>query len=313
MNKENTLPEKENKELNITTVLPEKECPNPGKYIALIILFAIIATVGWWMYYQEHQIKQQTVTKLDNVTDEKEEVTQELNKLLVQYDDLSTSNDSLNEQLNEQREKIKQLIEEIKHTKSVTRWQIAKYKKELGTLRQIMRGYIHQIDSLNTLNIALREENSQVKSKYTQVQEEKENLENKNNELLSKVDIASTLRAMNVNAFGINAKGKIKKKASKAEKIKVCFTIAQNKVVEAGPKDIYIRITDPNNKILGNKTISVNDTTISYSSFRTIEYDNRDLDVCVFWTRDHKLTKGNYKVDIFESGKIIGNTTFFLK
>ena len=309
---DNKLPEKEKKQEEVIPVFEDK-CPNPGKYIALIILFAIVAGIGWWMYYQEHQIKKQTIVKLDNVSDEKEQVTQELNELLVQYDELSTNNDSLNYQLNEQKQKIKELIDEIKRTKSASRWQINKYKKELGTLRQIMRSYIHQIDSLNTLNIALKQENSQVKNQYKKVQSEKENLENQNNELLSKVDIASTLRAMNIDAYGINTKGKLKKKASKIKKIKVCFTLAQNKVVEAGPKDIYIRITAPDNSILGKDITTLNGEESVYSAMRTIEYDNRDLDVCVFWNKDRDIPKGNYKVDIFESGKIIGSTTFFLK
>jgi len=118
---------------------------------------------------------------------------------------------------------------------------------------------------------------------------------------------------MNIDAYGINAKGKPKKKANKTEKIKVCFTLAQNKVVEAGPKDIFIKITAPDKTILGNQTATLGGEQTTYSAFRTIEYDNRDLDVCVFWTKDRKLPKGNYTVEIFESGKIIGATTFFLK
>jgi peptidoglycan hydrolase CwlO-like protein len=290
-----------------------KNCDSAGKYIALIIIFAIISATGWFMYYQESKINKQTIVKYETVTDEKAKVTTELNELLVQYDDLSTNNDSLNLQLSAEKQKIALLIDEIKKTKNASGWQIAKYKKELGTLRQIMRGYIHQIDSLNTLNIALKTENTTVKTQYNDVQNEKKVLEDKNSELSTKVSIATTLRAMNINAIGINEKGKEKNKANKVEKIKVCFTVAQNKVTEAGNKDIYIRITAPNNVVLGNATTILDGTETTYSAYRSIEYENKDIDVCVFWANNTKLEAGNYVVDIFESGKIIGNSTFFLK
>ncbi len=296
-----------------TPVITEKKCESSGKYIALIIIFAIIAAVGWYMFYQESQIKKETIVKLDNVTDEKEQVTGELNELLVQYDDISTNNDSLNSQLSQEKERIIELIDEIKKTKSTSRWQINKYKKELGTLRQIMRSYIHQIDSLNTMNVALKQENSTVKNQYTEVQNQNKNLEDKNSELNNKIDIATTLRAMNIDTYGINAKGKPKTKAKKVEKIKTCFTLAQNKVTEPGPKDIYILITGPNGKIFGTDKTIINDAESVYSAFRTIEYANKDLDICVFWTKSKALVKGNYKVELFESGKSIGSTTFFLK
>ncbi len=298
---------------NKTPIKADKKCESSGKYIALIIIFAIIAAVGWYMFYQESQIKKQTITQLSNVTDEKEQVTSELNELLVQYDDISTSNDSLNSQLSQEKERIVKLIDEIKKTKSASRWQINKYKKELGTLRQIMRGYIHQIDSLNTMNVALKQENSTVKNQYVEVQNKNQDLENQNSELNSKIDIATTLRAMNIDSYGINAKGKPKTKAKKVEKIKTCFTLAQNKVTEPGPKDIYILITGPSGKIFGTDKTMINGVESVYSAFRTIEYANKDLDICVFWTKDKILAKGNYKVELFESGKSIGSTSFFLK
>lgn len=298
---------------NNAPIVADKKCESSGKYIAVIIIFAIISAVGWFMFYQESQISKQTTVQLDNVTDEKQQVTGELNELLVQYDDISTSNDTLNAQLSEEKERIVELINEIKKTKSASRWQINKYKKELGTLRQIMRGYIHQIDSLNTMNIELKKENSTVKNQYAESQNQNKNLEDKNSELNSKIDIATTLRAMNIDAYGINVKGKPKTKAKKVEKIKTCFTLAQNKVTEPGPKDIYIRITGPNKIALGTSKTLINGEESVYSSFRTIEYNNKDIDICVFFTKDKELDKGNYSVELFESGKLIGASTFFLK
>ena len=299
----------ENKDI----IVERKECPNPGKYIALIILFALVASVGWILYYTESQRSAETIVQLENTSDEKEKVTTELNDMLVQYDELMTSNDTLNDKLVEERAKIQELLDEVKKVKSASYWQINKYKKELGTLRQIMKGYIYQIDSLNTLNVALQEENLTVKNKYTNVQNKNKELEDKNSNLLETVDVAKTLRAMNVKAMPINAKGKLKLKAKKVEKIKVCFTLAQNKVVEPGQKSLYIRILTPQNKVLGKETIMVDEQEIICSAKRLIQYDNKDLDVCVFWTKDTNLSSGIYKVEIYERGKLIGNSSLELK
>jgi len=309
----------ENKEIkqdsNITDniVTERKECPSSGKYIALIVLFAIVSGIGWVLYYYETQRSAETIVQLENTSDDKEKVTKELNNMLVQYDELMTNNDTLNDKLVEERAKIQELLDEVKKVKSASYWQINKYKKELGTLRQIMKGYIYQIDSLNTLNVALQEENLTVKNQYTQVQDKNKELEDKNSNLLETVDVAKTLRAMNVNAMPINAKGKLKPKAKKVEKIKVCFTLAQNKVVEAGEKSLYIRIITPDNKVLGKETIMVGEEEIVCSAKRLVQYDNRDLEVCVFWTKDHEISPGIYKVEVYERGKLIGNSSFELK
>ena len=310
--------EVENKEIkqdsNINNIITErKECSSSGKYIALIVLFAIVSGIGWVLYYYETQRSAETIVQLENTSDDKEKVTTELNDMLVQYDELMINNDTLNDKLVEERAKIQELLDEVKKVKSASYWQINKYKKELGTLRQIMKGYIYQIDSLNTLNVALQEENLNVKNQYTQVQDKNKDLEDKNSNLLETVDVARTLRAMSVNATPINAKGKLKLKAKKVEKIKVCFTLAQNKVVEAGEKSLYIRILTPNNKVLGKETIIVDDQEVICSAKRLIQYDNRDIEVCVFWTKDHEISIGIYKVEIYERGKLIGNSSFELK
>jgi len=297
----------------INMISKRKECPSSGKYIALIVLFAIVSGIGWTLYYFETQRSAETIVKLQSTSNEKEKVTTELNDMLVQYDELMTNNDTLNDKLVEERAKIQELLQEVKKVKSASYWQINKYKKELGTLRQIMKGYIYQIDSLNTLNVALQEENLTVKNQYTQVQDKNKELENKNTDLLETVDVAKTLRAMNVNAMPINAKGKLKLKAKKVEKIKVCFTLAQNKVVEAGEKSLYIRIITPDNKVLGTETIMVGEEEIICSAKRLIQYNNQDLEVCVFWTKDHEISIGIYKVEIYERGKLIGNSSFELK
>jgi predicted nucleic acid-binding Zn-ribbon protein len=113
------------------------------------VAILLLGALAWIWFDRSSMVKELTM--------EKQELTDQMVQLRAEYDSLSTTNDTLNARLTEEREKIDLLIERINKQKPQT-GRIRQYEKELGTLRSIMRSYIHQIDSLNTLNIALRED-----------------------------------------------------------------------------------------------------------------------------------------------------------
>ncbi len=128
--------------------------------------------------------------------------------MLDQYDNLQTTNDTLNNQLYSERQKIEKLIKDIKNVKAYNSQQISEYKKEVETLRKIMRSYIVQIDSLYTQNNELIAENKQVKYEYSMVIDENENLASKNDSLAGTVEKAQVLKALNISIAGLNVRGK---------------------------------------------------------------------------------------------------------
>lgn len=288
----------------------------------LLIMFVTIVLLllsNIFFIYKFFTTKKEKIyiyTTLINTEEEKQKIEAELKNMLDQYNQLKINNDTLTKQLEYEKNKIKELLEEIKKVKSASYYQINQYKKEVETLRNIMKSYIAQIDSLNTRNKLLTEENRKVKSEYQKVVTEKELIEKKANELTEKVEIAKTLRAINIVSTGINDRGKEITKAKRVEKIRVCFTITENKIVTPGPKIIYIRISGNDNKVLPNPDNELfyylNDS-ILYSAKREIDYQNADIDVCIYWKNDGSLVPGNYNVDIFCEGKLIGSDTFMLK
>ena len=283
--------------------------------LGLIALLVIISGIGWYLYFDIKSQKEETLVQLDNVSNEKEEVSNQLNELLVQYDDMETNNDSLNMQLSKEKERIKSVLAELKKVKANNRWQIHKYKKELFTLREIMKSYIYQIDSLNTLNVNLRRENRTITTQSKKIQSKNKKLEKLKETLSSTVKKASVLRAINIETEALKAKGKPTRRSKKTDKIKVCFTIAENAVAPNGSQFIYLQITDPTGKILsGDKnTVQFGDKEFQYSDKREVEYDNQDLDVCIYWKKDCKLNKGDYKLVLISKGNIIGADVFYLK
>ena len=167
---------------------------------------------------------------------------------------LETENEDMRSELELQKTKIEDLLQKVKNGN----WEIHKLKKEASTLREIMKGYIVTIDSLNTLNQTLIVENTNVKKKLDTEKSRNDELVKTNSGLNDKVSIAQRLKAFNVRAYGVRVKsnntGKETDKAKRAEKIRVCFDVAENRLTEAGRKDLYVRILTPDGRVFAKNT-----------------------------------------------------------
>lgn len=285
-------------------------------YFIVIITLLLTNIFFAYKFFTMRKDKVFVEVELKEKSNEKEKVQAELETLLADYNTLQTDNKQINSELEGEKEKIKQMLEEIKNIKSANYYQIAEYKKELNTLREIMRSYIVQIDSLNTRNLLLAEENKQVKKDYHDIKTEKDQLEQKAETLSTKVGMAETLRAMNIITLGINEKGKEITKAKRTDKIKVCFTLAENTVAPPGNRVVYLRIARPDKIILvnpENALFTFAEEDIMYSAKRELDYQNQDIDMCIYWNNDGTLIAGVYTVDAYCDGRKIGTATFALK
>lgn len=294
---------------------------SPKSKASLLMLITIILLVisNLFFIYKFYTMRKDKVyvqVELKNTENEKLQIEEQLKDMLYQYNTLKTDNAKISAELDQEKNKIKELLDEIKNIKSANAYQINQYKKELRTLREIMRSYIVQIDSLNTRNKLLTEENRKVKTDFQKVVTEKEDLYQKKQELEQKVEIASTLRAINIASIAVNDKAKEVSRAKRASKIRVCFTLTENAIVKPGNRFVYIRIARPNKEILPNPEgdfFTFMEDSILYSAKREIDYQNKDVDMCIYWSNDGSLTAGVYNVDIFCDGKQIGSDTFMLK
>ena len=247
-----------------------------------------------------------------------------LKLLLVSYDSLEMSNTLVLDSINQQREKIKTLMTKVDqlNSKSKKDWRsIFKLKKEAETLRGIMKGYIHTIDSLNTLNINLSNTLTEKTNKLNTVSNENQKYKKQNKDLQSKVELGAVLQAGNVTVSAIRIRNSGTQsettRAAKTNMIKACFTLLENKLSSSGNKNIYIKVVDQNQKTLISKNpiniVNSEGENIELSSKRIVNYQNENMDLCVFHEIEDILQAGNYKVEIYNDGYFIGESSFALR
>ncbi len=286
---------------------------NKISYIIIAIALIVIAFVSY-LYLDSKKQYEVVVTGL---TEEKDILTDEYVSLATDFDSLSSNNETLNLMLEQEREKIAQLIEEIKTVNATNSAKIREYKKELSSLRTVMKGFLVQIDSLNQRNTVLSKENKEYKKQYAKMQENFKVLEQQKEKLVEKVEVASQLETYGLEVEGLSSKGKSIRRIRNATKIKVCFTILKNITASVGKKNVYVRIMRPDQSLLidalDNKFL-FEGKQINYSATREIEYASQNLDVCLYYSAaEGELMPGKYVVDIFADGFNIGTGEFDLK
>ena len=288
----------------------------PMFVIAILVTLGIVVALLALKLYQLNESNTEYAEEIVFVEDQKVKLENELNQMIFTYDSLKTDNDSINKQLDAQKQYIKKLMKA--QASNVVK--IRKYQEELGTLRKIMRSYVVQIDSLNTKNKELTAENIQLGEKLTKVETDYEELTKEKEDLSSKVELAKKLSAKDIMAEGLKSRtgkeGKPVDKSDKLDKIRVCFTIRENTVADAGDKTVYVRILRPDDVVLSSDDAGMfefDEEMIAYSAKRDVEYDNADIDMCIFWNKDEDIVAGTYFITLYAEGYEIGNTTLTLR
>ena len=283
---------------------------------ATIILAMVVAIIGGALIYFMVQNKE-GAQQLQTEMTAKELLISDLEELRVQYDTLRSDNDTLNYQLSVEREKIDGLMERIKNTEATNRARIREYERELGTLRDVMRNYVVQIDSLNTLNQQLRAQTALARSEVQEERKKYETLVQKTDDLQDKVIKGAAIKIRDVNVIALNANDREVPRAGRTAKIRTCFTLVENVLAERGFHRLYIRIKGPDGILIthsNNNVFAVNGEQYIYSEMREVDYQGDDLEVCIFYGRaNDSFTKGVYNVEIYNDGAIVGNGQLLLK
>jgi hypothetical protein len=289
---------------------PEKK-PSTALVVLVIILSVAVIFLGY-MYFTKTNKLGQTTDEKAILEDVKSDLEKQLRDMIVEYDSLKTNNDSVNGMLSKEQDKIKNLL----RMQAGDATKIRKYQGELETLRKVMRSYIVQIDSLNTRNRELTTENIQFKEQITTFETQTVELTKEKDVLSTQVQLAKVLSAKNIAVTPQNKSDRENTKVSKVAKVKVCFTVRENAVAATGTKDIYIRIIRPDEVVLpsGNgETFLFNGEQVIFSAKRQLEYENKDIDMCIFWDKNADLIAGNYTVILYAENYEIGSATFTLK
>lgn len=268
----------------------------------------LLGGLGYTLYHLQQEKKTnadlQQLASLD-----KKEMENEYTQFALQYDELKRSikNDSLMQQLNKEQQRTQELLAELKQVKSDDAREITRLKKELATVRAVLRSYILQVDSLQRVNSALVSENQQVKAQYTEATAQISNLNTEKANLSQKVAIASQLDATGISVQAQNKRNKTAKKVKDVRRFVVSFTITKNITAQTGSKNVYVRLLQPTNSVVNSSgSFTYENRTLQYSATKAIEYTGEEQSVTLYIPVGETLQTGSYRCDIFVDGQNVG-------
>jgi len=280
----------------------------------IIIILSVLLIAVLSVFVSQHNENQKILAALNM---EKASIQTELNTMMTNYDSIHTNNENLQTELSGAQTKVKDLLQEVEQVKKVSFGQIEQYRLQVTTMRNIMKNYIIQVDSLNKRNELLMAENVQVKENFAQSETKNQQLEKEKQHLQEKVKEAELLEATELTAIGINNRGKDAESARRAEQIKVSFVLSKNVTAPRGNKVIFLRIQKPNQVLLQQSPddlFQFEDLKIPFSASREVTYEGNALPVNIFWdNKGQEFLPGEYTVDVFADGNNIGTTKFSMK
>lgn len=289
---------------------------NPGVLYGILGLLVVILAVALYMLLDTRKnlnvVSADLAEKTEFFRMEKDSLEGELRNIYFRYDTLETNNVELQADMQMQKEKIEKLIAIQKDDA----YKIRMYRKEMETLRSVLRSYIVQIDSLNLQNQELLAQNKQLQNTSRRLSSEKEQLEKDKTQLEEIKNLATSLQVSDIRLVLLSKRDKETSRIRTATKVRVDFTIRANKVATAGEKAIYMRIIRPDKVVLGSpelEMIALGEEQIPASASRIITYENTDLPVSIFWTNDGEIVPGEHIVELYAEGELIGNASFILK
>lgn len=279
----------------------------------ILIIAGIIALVFIGLYFNSRS----EMAEMEEVfTEEKESLILEYNDLYTDFDSLRSNNTELEQKLQQERDRVAQLQDELRTVKASNARRIKELQTELTTMRGVMRSFVFQIDSLNQTNEKLKQENSGMRKQIANAKKAEAELKEQNEALSDKVQLAARLETRNVKGEGITSKEKSTNKIRNAVKLKVSFTILKNITSETGLRTVYLRIERPDGQLLMHSksdTFRYEDQQLNFSAKRSIEYGGQDTDSYIIYDVDSgELMSGEYRIELFTDGELIGNGKFSL-
>ena len=281
-----------------------------------VVVVALLSAVAVYLFFDLQDQKQANEEMQELAALDKQEMENEYERFTMQYSEMKTqiNNDSIIAQLTEEQMKTQKLLEELKQVKASDAREIARLKKELATVREVLRDYVYQIDSLNRLNENLKAENSRVNAELNERNAQVAGLNCEKASLSEKVAIAAQLDATNIQMQILGKNGKAAKKLKDCKQMRVNFTITKNVTASNGNRTVYVRIQNPGgNTLSGGGSFAYENRNIECSAKKVIEYTGEETPVTVYWNMTQMLEAGDYRVSIFVDGNMIGTKTFSFK
>jgi len=289
----------------------ERKASGGLKTIAIALTAVAIALAAVLIYVLSSKNK-----LVNELNEEKTDLTEQLQTLQSDYENLSSDYDVINSQLDSSREEIAQLIDRVKKTEATNRTKIRQYEKELGTLRSIMRGYIVQIDSLNTLNHKLTAEAASARKEAEASKKRNEQLTSQVEALTDKVTAGSVLKARGLKMEAFSSSGKVVDRSTRVEKLLVSLSLIENELAERGPVRVYVRVTDPEGNLLldgNNTTFEFGGETLDATASREVDYQGSEVEMGIYVNNIASFSKGIYTVSAYTTKAELGSAELLLR
>lgn len=247
---------------------------------------------------------------------EKEDLTKEMIALQNDYAGLSSDYESINMQLDSSREEVSQLIERIKKTEATNRTKIRQYERELGTLRSIMKNYIVQIDSLNTLNRKLTADAAAARREAAESRRQNEELNKAVESLSGQVAAGSVIKGRGIRLDAYNASNRITDRSSRVVRLMTTLSLVENELAEKGPVRVYIQVKDPDGVLLTNgtsKEFMLDGEPLMASASREVDYQGSEVELSIYLNDIPDYVKGIYTVEAFTEKGSLGTAELMLR
>lgn len=283
-----------------------------NKTLLITVLVLLVGAIGALVYLNYHQ-RNEMQELVEIIEIEKEELQEEYENLAIEFDGYSQmdiQNDSLQDLLYREQQRVQDLLEELRITKVTNARRISELKKELATVRTVLKDYIRQVDSLNATNARLTEENIIVRAENEQVKTKNTQLTNLNTQLTETVTRAAMLELTDCTCTMLNKNDRKTRMVSQVTKLQFDYTIAKNITCERGFKDLYVRVITPNGVLMNeaeNKRFPFESDSIAYSITQQFEYSGEQYMGTVYLPITEEVEKGFYTIDFFCEGNLIGS------
>lgn len=277
-------------------------------WILVVVAVALVAVLGY--------VWSQKSSLISELEDEKRDLTEQMESLQKDYATLSSDYDSINSQLDTSRAEVADLLERIKKTNATNRAKMRQYEKELGTLRSIMRNYIVQIDSLNTLNHKLTAEAAAARREAAASKAESAQLSQQVENLTGQVAAGSVIKARGLHIAAYNSSDKVTDRSSRTVRLLTSLSLVENDLAPKGPVRVFIRVKDPDGIILTNSnrsSFTFNGETMVASASRRVDYEGSEVDLSIYLNDIPEYRKGVYTVEAYTEQSFLGKSELMLR
>lgn len=272
------------------------------------IAVALAAGLGYMLYQRSGLVNQ--------LEGEKAELAQQMVALQSDFENLNSDYESINHQLDTSREQVAQLIEKLNKTEATNRAKIRQYEKELGTLRSIMKGYIVQIDSLNTLNKRLTADAAAARREAAESRRANEELTQQVSNLSEQVNAGKVLKARGITLTAHYGNDKVGDRHSRVRYMMANLSLLENSLAERGPVRVYVRVKDPEGVLLMNNESGeflVNGVAMQATASREVDYEGAEVDLSIYINDTGEFVKGIYTLEAYTEKGLLGRAECLLR